>query len=357
MKTYASVAALAVANLLLVIACWWFLNVPNGESVLGSSGVPPTVEAVSVPADRSVRVDIEIELANEPPLLSPNWSGMVTAVHVGRGAEVATGTRVVDIDGVTRIAAHQTVPFYRIIQMGAVGADVNALCKVLNILGYETPETDEFDSEVLAAVRKFAADLGVVEAKGISEFDPAWVIYLPYPALAIDEIDLMVGAPAPGAGTIILRPQPRVQSARAILSTDALSGATITRVELDGELVKVKSDGSLELSTQQAAVLAALEGVTGVEKATVKIPGLVNYGSDLVAVPASAVVAVPTNGNYCVVTMVDETLVARAVEVVGSELASSRTFVNGLASGTEVVVAPLANELRDKCLRTDLPTP
>jgi len=151
--------------------------------------------------DRSVYVSIEW---GEPvEVAAPSWSGVVTDVYVAPGDKVASGGQVVQIDRIDRIAASTPVPFSRPLARRDEGPDVMMLQELLASWGlYEGEMDGDYGAGTVAAVKEWAAGLGVLKPSG--GFDPAWLVWLPASEFEVGAIPAQVGFPAPAAGSAIL---------------------------------------------------------------------------------------------------------------------------------------------------------
>lgn len=178
------------------------------------------------PGTGEIRRPVGIELRWTPgtDLIAPAWNGVVVKVLAGVGTEVTNGTPLLVVDGVTRVAAATTEPFYRMLELGAVGTDVQDLNAFLRSRSFAAPESNLFTRQTLSAVRSFAAAIGVPSASRVSSFDPAWVIFLPT-AGTIAESHALLGAPAIGPGEPVFGLAPSLVEA-ALVTPVASSGGT-----------------------------------------------------------------------------------------------------------------------------------
>jgi peptidoglycan hydrolase-like protein with peptidoglycan-binding domain len=113
------------------------------HSPLESAAKPaPLVGAVET-ARRSGQVNVGIKVAYTEAL-SPatNASGTITALSVGPGDQVTTGTRVMDVSAQAVIAYVADSPLYRDIARGLTGPDVATAQGLLTELGYPAGTAD-----------------------------------------------------------------------------------------------------------------------------------------------------------------------------------------------------------------------
>jgi peptidoglycan hydrolase-like protein with peptidoglycan-binding domain len=113
------------------------------RSPLESAAAPaPLIGAVET-AQRSGQVNVGIKV-EYTAALSPatQASGTVTALTVAAGDQVATGTRVMDVNAQAVIAYVAASPLYRDIARGLEGPDVATAQSLLTELGYNTGSAD-----------------------------------------------------------------------------------------------------------------------------------------------------------------------------------------------------------------------
>lgn len=174
----------------------------------GSDSRPVTIQVVS---DDGVQ------------LLAPAWSGLVTDVAPIVGKDLQTGSRVVQIDGVWRLASHTAQPFYRSIARGDSGWDVSMLNELLLTLQLPAGKGPRWSNETQLGVSRLAQDLGASSSSD-TPFDPGWMIWLPNPTQRVGAVAVKVGAPAPAPGAEVARGLPTVVSAAIDQERSDLSG-------------------------------------------------------------------------------------------------------------------------------------
>ncbi|KQR39797.1 hypothetical protein ASF80_10560 [Microbacterium sp. Leaf159] len=150
---------------------------------VSSDATEVTSETTWIPVDTSSLVgeqQVGLDLTWEEPVavLSPGWSGLITAVFVAEGDAVTTGTPVVEVNGVRRVAYSAEKPLF-----GPVGADSRGVSRstvsaFLSSLGYSTSGS-AWNRSLLSGIRKFASDIGVPSAGEVTEFDPTWIVWIP----------------------------------------------------------------------------------------------------------------------------------------------------------------------------------
>lgn len=187
------------------------------------------------PAEEETRqaVDIVLEWRPAPALLAPDWTGTVTAVEEIPPEGLRSGNTVASIDGVSRIAANTSVPFYRTLSAGDRGTDVSALNDLLQRLGFAAGEGDRFVWATLVGVRSLALSIGVLGSSQVTAFEPSWIVYLPSEGMTGEEISLDVGAPAPVAGTALIAPTLRLTSGTLTAAGAVVSDSSSDSTEID----------------------------------------------------------------------------------------------------------------------------
>ncbi|RZI95948.1 MAG: hypothetical protein EOO67_01505 [Microbacterium sp.] len=143
-------------------------------------------------------------------LTAPAWQGVVTSLGAQPGDRLRTGTRLVQIDEVWRVAAHTAVPIY-----APINGDSSASLKQVGIdllrqLGY-LRRAGSWNWDTLRAVRALAGALGVPHADTVDSIDPAWFVWIPDGRLIVASIDAQVGAPAPAFGAPVASLAPNLR--------------------------------------------------------------------------------------------------------------------------------------------------
>lgn len=87
--------------------------------------------------------------------------GRVSALDVEEGDVIEAGQRVFAVDGRAAIAVDGEFPFYRTLQVGSEGPDVEQLERILVNLGHDVPEVDTlFTEETRTALAAWQAEQG-----------------------------------------------------------------------------------------------------------------------------------------------------------------------------------------------------
>lgn len=340
--------ALLVALLAIPIALLLVLRVALVDRLDGLRATPePIVVLAEVAEVADERVAVASLTWGEATILvAPAWQGLVTDVHLAPGDHVTTGTPVVSVDGVRRIAAHTPRPFWRTLDVGDRGEDVRHAQQLLWTLGFLSGSISDAYTEAAArAVARWARSLGDEAPDG--SFNPAYVVWLPVPSLEIAAIEIQPGLPAPPAGAVLARgPRPLVEAA-ILSSTDepvVLDEPTDwefvyagTTYGLAAERVaRVRSELLDRLSQAVASDDSAIEGIL---RRREPVPAIL--------VPASAVTA-NSRGDFCVWVPSGDGFAARRVTV-GEGTINRAQILSGLVGGEAVLANPGTYLLSAEC--------
>ncbi|MBM7826624.1 hypothetical protein [Microbacterium aurum] len=299
-----------------------------------------TLAATKEPYNDAVDVDLNLTWAQPAVLSSPNWSGLVTAVGARVGEQIVNGTRVVQIDGIWRIAAHTTTPLYSVVSRESQPAEVAAVNRLLASLGYRHGPGDEWSWSTTTGVRDLARDLGAPSAATLEAFDNAWVVWMPEDDFTPATVDIAAGLPAPGAGEPVVTGNPQLVTARVV----AKAGGVLPTPSPQEAWDLVAAD----TTTAFAGTPLGGEGLDALSKALVATkPETVSAAirrHDAVegwAVPSSAVVT-DARGNLCVVLAVRDAGAHYSpvpVEALGGSVGTIRV-TGDLPQDAEVVANP-----------------
>lgn len=179
---------------------WISIQNQNAVFVEEEPAWVPVQEATEIV---SQTVDLGFAWRQPDELLAPAWAGTVQQVFIKQGDQMSSGTPVVQIDGVTRLAWNTPGVFYRPLGRGDVGEDVVWLKSILSARGFAQTQTTAVDAAALRGLRGLADSLGVRDSARVVAFDPAWLVYLPREPLDVAELSITAAAPAPAAGTPI----------------------------------------------------------------------------------------------------------------------------------------------------------
>jgi peptidoglycan hydrolase-like protein with peptidoglycan-binding domain len=309
--------------------------------VLASPGFT-LVTAQQGEVGQSVRLNASAQWVPEHTAIG-HAAGVVTTVDVDTGAPVAAGGVLFTVDLRPVVAAAGEVPAFRDLGVGARGADVAQVQRMLADLGHYPGTADgTFGQAVSNAVRAWQRDLGVTVDGVVRRGDVVFVPDLPA-RLALPD-DLTVGRPLSGGEPVVHVLPDAPEFTIALPDGQARLVAT-------GMAVDVSHDGgswpaAITAIRQhpetggQIAVLAHVDGgpVCADECAQVPLgeatllPSVIHVVPQVagVVVPASAVVST-SDGQTVVVTAGGE-LVPVTVEASASGMA----VVGGVEAGTQV---------------------
>lgn len=308
--------------------------------------VSAPVEAHDQPVARTV--DLGLRWVDGVTAPAPDWSGTVQEVHTGPGEQVASGSPVATIDGVTRLAWASTGAFARPLGAGDRGPDAEWLNGLLAELGHPHATGDRVTARTVRGVGGLARDLGI---RGeVTVFDPTWLVYLPVSPMVVAEVGLTAGHPAPPAGEPVLTATADLE--RAVLAergTYAGSSLDTTGMDLSASLralpgeqllvagtpFPLDADGGAvapEALSELAGKLAA--DSTGVTAQLVRDPGDEEY-----VVPSAALVT-GASGETCVTVAAPVANTGRTVPVHVVASTDGRTVITGdVRPGDHVLVS------------------
>lgn len=316
-------AAILLANTALLIAAWWERPELPAQLTESSDGERVSVRPQPTTVTGSVSTLLDVVLSDPITLVAPAWSGVVTAVHVQRGATVRSGDPLAAVDGVDVMLLATDQPFFRRLGEGSTGRDVLQLEEVFEELGFEVGEADGyFDSVLGAAVREFNGDRG---SDGI-EFDPAAAVWLPAETVTLATIEFAPGMVAPSQGQTLASTVPSVRSATLTDPSVMSSASQEYVIHIQEQVLPVNGDGQVDQGTDDelATFLAELNEQSQLEVTLSFSEPVTGF-----AVPGSAII--PAGVGYCVVTLpaTDRSVPVRA-ELVESTL--GRTIVKAALS-------------------------
>ena len=262
--------------------------------------------------------------------------GTITAVGVAPDDTLVDGAVLFQVDGIDRIGFASSLPFYRPLASGAVGADVAQLHRMLLVFGFldvEPANPSQANFTTGQAIAAFAESIG---AERTTTFDPSWVVFLPEAGLIAESVNLKVGLQAPPQGTVLVTTPGRVTSARlvsgnqeplnfapgaeyvAIVDSEEFAIDTSTQAIAEADLPRLRSPKETER-----------DGIPALARRKVPLQAL--------AVPSSSVM---TNDRGALCLWLPEDKAYRAVTVT---IASARGGVTNVATGLEASQQVLAN--------------
>lgn len=277
---------------------------------------------------------------------APNWSGTITRVDAGVGTTVNTGTPLLAVDGVTRLAAATDMPFYRILDEGMQGDDVLQLETLLQRLGYFAGHPDNsYDWLTSAAVSKMEAQLGVAQPSGA--FDPAWIIWIPSEGLVVGSTALAVNSVAPAQGEPVFATERGIGSVtlETGAGTFAFDGDTRYILSQNGnDIATVGADGDInsELLSHLTASEEDAQGSADMRRYAVTLRR--EQPVSVLAIPASAVLTEASGEGTCVFGKTgadDADYSVRDIIVAGGSVGVSHVTSTDELAGFYVLTNPL----------------
>lgn len=185
---------------LLVAAAWWLgqrAALPTlGDTQSQTERERTTVEVVRGSIEQTLRYDASIRREYRP-VASNMLSGVVTWVMMGTSAEI--GSMLYAVDGLSVRVIKGEQPFYRTLEPGVEGRDVEQLQSSLQELGFYSGDVDgEFRGRTLNAVKRWQQSNGEIATGAV---DLGRVIAIPeFPADVSLGDEIHLGAlVAPGA--------------------------------------------------------------------------------------------------------------------------------------------------------------
>jgi peptidoglycan hydrolase-like protein with peptidoglycan-binding domain len=266
-----------------------------------------TIESAQRNNQVNVAIGVEFADAVTP---STQAGGTITAVGIGPGSEVTTGTRVMDVDARGVVAYVADSPLYRDISRGVEGPDVATAQSLLTHLGFATGAADgKAGPATEKAIKAFNLAYGYGKSNSVLTLASlAWVGTVP---ATVNEMSVHLGGQvAPGT--------------ELFTTTAALAAITVTEPPgdaLDGEwaltvngVTAPYEPGSGRITDPEAvAAMAATLGAATEGIGTLQLATPLTVAS----VPSSAVVTDATGGT-CIFASADAA--PTAVEAAGGSL-------------------------------------
>lgn len=211
-------------------------------------------EAVAIGAgsyDASFTAPVSIRWSEPVGITAhPSVTGMVTASNCGDGGVVRSGDRLLDVDGIGRIAFHSSPPMYRTLQEGDGGPDVVELRRLVGAQG----TSGTFDPALGVAVGRYNRSLGAGDGE---IFDPTTVFYLPTNEILVGQCLAPVGSVLSGAPILVSAVAPQALSVAAPDGLPDLPGPWVA--DVDGRPVPLHRIGDSDFVSPDGADLAALQ--------------------------------------------------------------------------------------------------
>ncbi|WP_448061124.1 peptidoglycan-binding domain-containing protein [Cellulomonas hominis] len=289
-----------------------------GSALLLPQAVPASLAAPA--GERTVAVTTETydgarTVAATPQMAEPEVvritdTGRVTRSDCQVGSRIASGTSPLTVDDRPAVALATSVPLWRDLDVGASGADVQALQAELTRLGHTVPQKGTYDARTRAAVQSVFRAAGVARPSG--SLPVASVLWLPEPEIVVASCAVRTGATLDAEGEVATVAGGLV----SLRLTDAPDEGWVVRyqdvtapVEPGGLVTDAALRAAVEAGPTLATALA--DGGSG----NLELEVVLATPQDVVVVPPAAIVA--TGGSTgCVVG--DGT--PRAVRIVSSAL-------------------------------------
>ncbi|UJP09309.1 hypothetical protein L2X99_12810 [Microbacterium sp. KUDC0406] len=282
-------------------------------------------------SDSVVREQLGLSLTWSPPpaIVAPAWDGVVQAVYVKVGDVISSGSSLTKIQGVDRIAYGSREPFTRPLEVGMEGADVAELNSLLESRGLRHASAARFTWETRIGVREFAKSIGAGES--VAVFDPSWLVYLPR-SVTVNELALVVGAPAPAAGQHLVEPKAEVSSA-AVVDVETAKGLLQSEEGTTIAVVPVPEGAEVELAGEpltlddkrtaiaSASLKTVQSHVSNEAKATI-IDTIAKSPTNLWVLPSTSVY-VDSQGTTCVTVKRDSRVSGLRVDIRGVQQTST----------------------------------
>lgn len=284
--------------------------------------------------DSSQLISLALTWSEGREIVAPRWAGLVTDVAVHPGDELRSGDRVIQIDGVWRVAAVSGTPLYASVGYESSAAEKATAVEILRTLGYSNVDTWNWNA--IEAVRDLADRLGVPGAANALELDPAWIVWLPTEPSVVGEVIATPGRPAPQEGEAVLALQSELTSVE--LEANPAGGqppdfddAVMWELHLNDTVVD-----SPVFPLVDPAQLAELTVSFGQERPETAKGTMSRSGASMGwVVPASSVL-VDSNGLMCVIIANEE----------GDPSALAVQTIPGAGAGTAWIAAEAKGTLR-----------
>jgi hypothetical protein len=255
---------------------------------------------------------ITFEWTEDRAVESRKLDGLVTDIFIEPGQVIESGTPILEIDGVARLALVGGRPFHRTLGPNDAGLDVIALDALLLELGIAEVSTlrrGAFSGSTTEAVRRLATLIGSTDRSG--RFEPSWFVFLREDETSVGVVDVGIGDSISTGDQIYGTPQ-QLRSATVIPSGPASSKALIS----DGPVIVTLGERSVELPSLELDLPTVLADLTDsgwaippdTQQRMVVVDGIkvrraeaVSFGS----VPAAAVLT-DQDASSCVIVALND---------------------------------------------------
>ena len=222
-----------------------------------------------------VRPEVSLEIGAPS---SVEGDPVVTGIAVSQGADVAEGTKVIEVSGRPVFVLQGEVPVYRALRPGMTGADVTQLQTALTRLGF-TPDTDgRYGEATKAAVTALYTAAGYLPIPSSTSFDAdlaaaQQALVQADAALNVAEAEL-VKASAGQPNSVIAQAQATVSSAQRAVD-DAVAKQSTDAIDAQAQLdnaranyTRLVNDPTASPSDVDAAKLAVTEAESNLSTVT-----------------------------------------------------------------------------------------
>ncbi len=291
-----------------------------------------------------IEVDLFLDYSPSKSLSFLHYPGsLVTAVYIEPGQSIETGNKVIQIDGIDRLAISSPQPFWRLLSVGDQGTDVVMLKQLLAEFGYNVQSDINHLSEAdLLAIQTLAGSLGVASLSEVEHFDPSWFIWLGSKSdpFVVWEVLITTGQLAPSVGVPIANERVRLQAVETRNMDSSTIGSRVTLMNYNLEVLG--SSHPFRNQTDDQNMILWLESLlveNEISTDEVVIPAVLRSTPDSqqLVVPASSII-VDSQGNTCVL-LANENATPIAVDI--RDTSFDGVFVEGIEEGTEILLAPV----------------
>lgn len=291
--TFVFLVALFLGSLCIPVIGLYF----GSRTHIDSSSTPGSAAEFGLDLEkRTLQLSVEAEFTWQSGAVAyaPPWGGVVTAVHVAGGDELAQGDPVFDLDGVEIRYYVSSTPLYQQVCLGSTRV-VPELRSILEVAGHPVGTGDKIDRTDRAAIRDYAQSIGVPGHNQLECFDPAWVLTSMEPLTQLDEVSLIVGTQPPSAFSPTLVGKGLVQEIVLSDSTGSrvVMGSTSGQVGIPADAMVVANGAETDLLLADIYPVADPHRVSkwfASDAANNTISLTVNLSERQYLVPATAVV-------------------------------------------------------------------
>ena len=222
-----------------------------------------------------VRAEVSLEVGAPS---SVDGEPVVTGIAVTQGADVAEGTKLIEVSGRPVFVLQGAVPVYRALRPGMTGADVSQLQAALVRLGFAPDGDGRYDEATKAAVTGFYTAAGYLPIQSSTSFDADLAAARRALVQADTELKTaqaeLVKAGAAQPNSVIAQAQATVNSAQRAVD-DALAKQSTDAVDAQAQLdaanasyARLVNDPSAAPNDVDAAKLAVIQAESNLSTVT-----------------------------------------------------------------------------------------